>query len=58
MCEADKRNKSELFLHHMSPILKHIRDKGLTPLMWEDMMREWTVDQLKGNCLINWLMVN
>ena len=32
----------------MMPILKHLKDKGVTPIMWDDMMRNWPVEFLKG----------
>ena len=44
----DERNKSQLFVHHMTPILKHLKAKDVAPIMWEDMMRMWPVDRLKG----------
>ncbi|XP_068717572.1 hexosaminidase D-like isoform X1 [Montipora capricornis] len=47
VCMKDTRNKSELFVHHMTPILKHLRNKDVTPIMWDDMMRKWPVEYLK-----------
>ena len=32
----------------MVPVLQHVRNKGFTPILWDDMMREWTIDFLKG----------
>jgi hypothetical protein len=32
----------------MKPILKYVKSKKLAPLMWDDMMREWTVSEMKG----------
>ena len=56
VCTKDKRNKSELFIHHMMPILKHLKDKGAKPIMWDDMMRKWPVEYLKGRTsLVNLL---
>ncbi|KAJ7383331.1 hypothetical protein OS493_028878 [Desmophyllum pertusum] len=46
-CTDDQRNKSVIFLEHMIPVLHHVRSKGVTPIMWDDMMREWTTDFLK-----------
>ena len=37
-----------IFLQHMIPVLEHVKDKNLTAIMWDDMMREWTIDFLKG----------
>ena len=47
-CTDDQRNKSMIFLEHMIPVLRHVRSKGITPIMWDDMMREWSIDFLKG----------
>ena len=47
-CVEDNRNKSMIFLEHMSPVLQHVGSKGVTPIMWDDMMRDWTIDFLKG----------
>ncbi|CAH3136885.1 unnamed protein product, partial [Porites lobata] len=46
-CLDDNRNKSMIFLQHMVPVLQHVRNKGFTPILWDDMMREWTIDFLK-----------
>ncbi|KAL9956051.1 hypothetical protein ACROYT_G037470 [Oculina patagonica] len=46
-CTDDQRNKSMIFLEHMIPVLHHVRSKNVTPIMWDDMMRDWTVDFLK-----------
>ena len=48
MCLKDAHNKSELFIHHMTPILKYLQSKKVMPLMWDDMMRHWPVEYLKG----------
>ena len=47
-CMEDNRNKSMVFLEHMIPVLQHVRSKDVTPIMWDDMMRDWTIDFLKG----------
>ncbi|XP_048585167.1 hexosaminidase D [Nematostella vectensis] len=47
-CRADSRNRTQLFVHHMSQVLQHVKSKGLIPLMWDDMMREWDVKDLKA----------
>ncbi|KAJ7384394.1 hypothetical protein OS493_021802 [Desmophyllum pertusum] len=47
VCQKDARNKSELFVHHMTPILTHLKNKQVTPVMWDDMMRNWPVEYLK-----------
>lgn len=47
VCLKDSQNKSELFVHHMKPILKHLQGKKVTPIMWDDMMRYWPLEYLK-----------
>ncbi|XP_058972266.2 hexosaminidase D isoform X2 [Pocillopora verrucosa] len=47
-CADDQRNKSMIFLEHMIPVLQHVRSKGITPIMWDDMMREWSIEFLKA----------
>lgn len=47
VCLKDAQNKSELFVHHMKPILKHLQGKKVTPIMWDDMMRYWPLEYLK-----------
>ncbi|XP_073246038.1 hexosaminidase D-like [Porites lutea] len=47
VCIKDERNKSQLFVHHMTPILKHLQSKEITPIMWDDMMRWSPVEYLK-----------
>lgn len=37
-----------IFLEHMIPVLEHVRSRNLIPIMWDDMMREWTIGFLKG----------
>ncbi|KAK2569123.1 Hexosaminidase D [Acropora cervicornis] len=46
-CLEDRNNKSMIFLKHMIPVLEHVRSRNLIPIMWDDMMREWTIDFLK-----------
>ena len=53
VCLKDARNKSELFVHHMKPILKHLQGKKVTPIMWDDMMRYWPLEYLKGKELLD-----
>ena len=51
VCIKDERNKSQLFVHHMTPILKRLQSKEITPIMWDDMMRWSPVEYLKGMLL-------
>jgi len=39
----------ELFYRHMLPIMKYTKGKkeGLSPIIWDDMMRKWDVAALK-----------
>lgn len=37
----------------MKPILKHLQGKKVTPIMWDDMMRYWPLEYLKGKELLD-----
>ena len=37
----------------MKPILKHLQGKKVTPIMWDDMMRSWPLEYLKGKELLD-----
>jgi len=54
---ADKNGKSALYLHHIEPIIKAVKEHGITPMLWDDMMRHWPVPELKrmqGTQLVVW----
>lgn len=44
---VEKEGKAALFLKHMTPLLEHVKGKGLRSLIWDDMMRKWPEDELK-----------
>lgn len=50
-CDACHNNYTDqqLYHTHMLPLMKHIKSKGnnLTPVIWDDMMREWDVEGMK-----------
>jgi len=48
-CESavGKVGKNGLYLQHMKPVWEHVRSLGKRPLMWDDMLRHFTTDQLK-----------
>ncbi|MFC1504174.1 family 20 glycosylhydrolase [Spirochaetota bacterium] len=52
-----KRGKSYLYLKHIMPLLEYIKNKGLRPILWDDMMRSWNVPSLKWVSLLTDLMV-
>ena len=41
------RGKGELYLEHVGPILDHLAGHGLTPILWDDMMRHWPASSLR-----------
>ncbi|EDO35946.1 predicted protein [Nematostella vectensis] len=45
-CKMDVRNKSAIFLHHMLPVLRHVSNRNLSAIIWDDMMRDWELPQL------------
>ncbi|EDO33797.1 predicted protein [Nematostella vectensis] len=48
-CKMDVRNKSAIFLHHMLPVLRHVSNRNLSAIIWDDMMRDWELPQLSRN---------
>jgi hexosaminidase len=36
-----KHGKGALYMHHMEPLLDHLLEKGIRPILWHDMMAEW-----------------
>ncbi|CAB3979272.1 hexosaminidase D-like [Paramuricea clavata] len=38
---------SDVYLKHMLPIIDNVVAKQITPILWDDMMRNWKVDDLK-----------
>lgn len=41
-----KKGKAELYLRHVSPLLEALRGRGLSPILWDDMMRGWSPAEL------------
>ena len=37
----EKHSKAELYLQHIEPIIDSLNARGIRPLLWYDMMREW-----------------
>lgn len=48
-CSAvvEKDGKAALYLKHMRPLLEYVKSKGLRSIIWDDMMRDWDVEDLK-----------
>ena len=42
----DVHGKAALYLHHVEPILDLLNAKGIRPILWHDMMCQWSGDQL------------
>jgi hexosaminidase len=43
----EKHGKAALYLHHIQPILDHLENKQLRPILWHDMMIDWEVAALQ-----------
>ena len=62
-CQAQQDagvTKSNLFLGHVAKVLKYLKNKypSVTFIMWDDMLRNCTVDQMKGkHWESNWVMI-
>ena len=49
-CKESSMNSAELYQHHMIPLLKFVKELKsgeVTPIIWDDMMRDWDVENLK-----------
>lgn len=43
----EEHGKGALYLHHIEPILDSLNDRGIRPILWHDMMRDWDSDALE-----------
>ena len=43
----EKHGKGALYLHHVEPILDKLNSRGVRPILWHDMMREWEPEALR-----------
>ena len=49
-CKKSAMDPAGLYQHHMVPLLKFVkeyRNGEVTPIIWDDMMRDWEVENLK-----------
>ena len=52
-CPEKIMSSSDLYIHHMSRVLNHVathkrrNGRKLKSIMWEDMIRSWSIEQLK-----------
>lgn len=44
---ASRHGRAALYIQHVLPLLEHLLERGIRPILWDDMMREWTLDELK-----------
>lgn len=40
-------SKGALYLKHILPVLNYLQEKGIQPILWDDMMRNWDIEELK-----------
>ena len=54
----EEHGKGALYLHHVGPLLDQLNGRGIRPLLWHDMMREWDgpalQDLAKRADLVTW----
>ena len=43
----EQYGKDTLYLNHMAPLLYKLSSRGITPMLWCDMMHDWPEDKLK-----------
>lgn len=46
-CNGKEEDANNIYLKHMSPVIDYVVFNQVTPIMWDDMMRNWTVHDLK-----------
>ena len=47
-CQADMVGRNEIFLSHVSRVATHVRDTwNVTPIVWDDMLRNFMVEELR-----------
>ena len=44
---VEKHGRGALYLHHVEPILDRLNARGVRPILWHDMMRDWEGEALK-----------
>ncbi|KXJ05908.1 Hexosaminidase D [Exaiptasia diaphana] len=45
-CKNNNESNSDIFLGHMIPVLEYVKQHSKTPIMWDDMMRDWDLNKL------------
>lgn len=43
----EKKGKPSLYLYHLEPILDFLNSKGIRPIIWDDMIRKWSIPEIK-----------
>ncbi len=44
---VEKQGKDQLYLMHMKPLFEQVNAGGIRPMIWHDMMRDWSKDAVK-----------
>ena len=44
---VEAHGKGALYLHHVEPILDKLNARGVRPILWHDMMKDWPPDALR-----------
>lgn len=43
----EEHGKAALYLQHVGPLLEQLNAKGIRPILWHDMMKDWPEDALR-----------
>lgn len=43
----EEHGAGALYLHHVEPLLDRLNERGIRPLLWHDMMRDWHEEALR-----------
>ncbi|MGB9641771.1 MAG: family 20 glycosylhydrolase, partial [Candidatus Ratteibacteria bacterium] len=44
----EKHGKASLYLYHLEPLLQFLNERGIRPIIWDDMMRTWNTSEVKA----------
>ena len=42
----ERQGEDSLYLHHVQPLLDHLIDRNIRPILWHDMMIHWSAERL------------
>ena len=46
-CRRTGMTPAELYLFHMTPLIRHVNEKGISVMLWDDFIRDWPLVHLE-----------